>query len=206
MKKISMNKVQQYDKLKDYLLGENDKLIGSIIGFKKRLILKNWEIWKKDSSERKYLPESFAILLYFDHRTGKIERHLYNPNLTFWGKKPLVNDYTKNKKESIFTHPINPYMFNHNPNILNIKSLMKTLHNETNWNFETDRPVIEIDNNEFKYHPELIDYGVNSFKSLYDGKLSRFMFILFVEELTRDYILNLNKNIETLDISENKLA
>jgi hypothetical protein len=75
------------DKLKNYLLGNNDKLIGSIIGFRKSLNIISWANWKNDQSERKYLPEGFAILLYFDHRTGKIERHLYNPNLTFFEKK-----------------------------------------------------------------------------------------------------------------------
>jgi hypothetical protein len=166
----------------------------------------NSKIFKADKNELNYLPEGYAILSYFYHRTGKIDRHLYNPNLTFWGKKPLVNDYTQNKKESIFTHPVNPYMFNHNPNIFNNKSLMKTLQNETNWNFETDRPVIEIENNEFKNQPELIDYGLNSFKYLLDGKLSRFMFNTVITELTRDYIINLNKNIEKLEAIDNNLT
>lgn len=84
--KQKMNKVQQNDKLRDYLLGGNDKLIGSIIGFRKRLILKNWENLINDKSDMKYLPEAFAILLYFDHRTGRIEQHLYNQNLIFFGK------------------------------------------------------------------------------------------------------------------------
>jgi hypothetical protein len=106
------------NKLKNYLLGNNDKLIGSIIGFRKRLILKNMENWKNDQSERKYLPEGFAILLYFDHRTGRIERYLYNPNLTFSRKKPLVNDYNKNIIQSRSTKYINPYIFNYNPDKL----------------------------------------------------------------------------------------
>jgi len=202
------------DKLRDYLLGGNVKLIGSIIGFSKGLKFNKWVKWNNNNSkifkgeknELNYLPEGYAILLYFYHRTGKIERHLYNPNLTFWGKKPLVNDYTQNKKESWRSYPVNPYMFNPNPNLLNNKSLMKTLQNETNWNIETDRPVIEIDNTEFKNHPELIDYGLNSFKYLFDGKLSRIIFNSFITELTRDYIINLNKNIEKLEAIDNKLT
>jgi hypothetical protein len=33
-------------------------------------------------------------------------------------------------------------------------------------------------------------------KYLFDGKLTRFMFNMFIIELTRDYILNLDKNLE----------
>jgi hypothetical protein len=178
------------DNLTDYLLGGNDKLIGSVIGFRKSLNLKIWENWKNDNSEVKYLPEGYAILLYFDHRTGKIERHLYNPNLTFFGKKPLVKDYMQNIIQSKSTNYINPYVFN--PNKHNIKSLYKDIYGPI-------LPEIEIDDQEFKDHPELRNNSYVSFKNLFDGKLTRYMYNLFMLEMIRDYFLNLNKNIEKID-------
>ena len=204
--KEQMNK---NNKIKDYLLGGNDKLIGSIIGLKKkRFIIKNLENWKNDKTDIKYLPEGFAILLYFDHRTGKIERHLYHPNLTFFGKKPLINDYTQNIIQSRSTNYINPYVFNYNPEIL----LQKTLKNLINFKGQHDQtklkilesemskdrasPLIEIDNKEFEHHPELLNNSYLSFKNLCDGKLTRFMYNLFILELSRDYLRNLNINIE----------
>lgn len=180
------------DKLKNYLLGNNDKLIGSIIGFRKSLNFKNWENWKNDQSERKYLPEGFAILLYFDHRTGKIERHLYNPNLTFFEKKPLIKDSMSNIIQKKTTKYINPYVFNHHPNKYNIKSLRNDLYGPS-------RPEIEIDNQEFKDHPELRNNSYASFKNLCDGKLTRYMYNLFMLEMVRDYFINLNTNIEKID-------
>jgi len=57
-------------------------------------------------------------------------------------------------------------------------------------------PLIEIDDREFKNHPELLNNSYLSFKNLFDGKLTRYMYNLFILELFRDYILNLNKNIE----------
>lgn len=205
-----MKKIQTNDTLKDYLLGGNDKLIGSIIGFKKNLLYKNWDNWKNDKSEnKKYLPEGFAILLYFDHRTGKIERHLYNPNLTFFRRKPLVNDYTTNIIQSRSTKYINPYVFNNN----NSGSISKLLQNFILYGYDPydqdkfklyqseiskyrDRPLIEIDNKEFELTPELENDSNLSFKNLFDGKLTRYMYNLFILELVRDYILNLDKNVE----------
>lgn len=55
-----MNKIQQNDKLKDYLLGGNDKLIGSIIGFRRKLNLKNMENWKNDKSKKKRKKQIFT--------------------------------------------------------------------------------------------------------------------------------------------------
>ena len=43
----------------------------------------------------------YAILLYFDHRLGRIVRHLYNPNLVFFNKKPNI-DLVKDGKISLF--------------------------------------------------------------------------------------------------------
>jgi hypothetical protein len=215
-----MNK--KYDKLNDYLLGGNDKLIGSIIGFKRYLVKTNFDKWielrnKKKNNiggddyklELNYLPEGFAILLYFDHRTGVIERHLYNPNLTFFGKKPLVNDYTRNIIQSKSTTYVNPYVFNYNPDVLFTPTLASMISNKIKRDDYTafyqlysemekfrDRPLIEIDAKEFKHHPDFIKEDMQSLKYLFDGKLSRFMFNLFILDLTRDYIINLNKNIE----------
>jgi hypothetical protein len=56
----------QYNK---YLLGGNLDLVGSIIGIVKGI------------RRTKDKDPGYAILLYFDHRTARIERYLYNPNL-----------------------------------------------------------------------------------------------------------------------------
>jgi hypothetical protein len=166
------------DKLKTYLLGGNDKLIGSIIAFKRYLVKTNFDKWLEIKTNNKhinvdeskdvdiddyklklkYLPEGYAILLYFDHRTGQIERHLYNPNLIFFNRKPLVNDYNKQMIQSKSTKYVNPYVFNYDPNRLFTPLLGSMLlsnidiHNPIEYykylsEFDKfrDRPLIEID-------------------------------------------------------------
>lgn len=74
--------------IKDYLLGGNENLIGSIISFRKALRKEKFEKIYISDSKKKHYPEGFAVMLYFDHRIGRIVRHLFNPNLIFWGMEP----------------------------------------------------------------------------------------------------------------------
>lgn len=67
-----------------------------------------------------------------------------------------------------------------------------------------DRPLIEIDNKEFEHHPELGNDSYVSFKNLFDGKLTRYMYNLFILELIRDYMLN--KNIEKYNLMVKDLS
>nr|YP_010170407.1 hypothetical protein K8K84_mgp063 [Phanerochaete carnosa]QRZ60389.1 hypothetical protein [Phanerochaete carnosa] len=72
-------------------LGGNDNLIGTVIAIRKNLKKSNFEKYIKSVQEqpnkKHYIPEGYAVMLYFDHRLARIVRHLFNPNLTFWGKK-----------------------------------------------------------------------------------------------------------------------
>jgi len=59
--------------LKDYLIGEKidtkkENLFGTILGFQKKIGFN--EVFKTYNH--------FAFLLFFDHRTGRIERYLIN--------------------------------------------------------------------------------------------------------------------------------
>lgn len=133
--------------LKDYLLGGNDKLIGTILGFKKGLKMKNYNDWARIDNwnfifkkslpitgkwRDNFLPEGFSVLLYFDHRTCRIERHLFNPNLRFRGKEPLV--YLSEDLSKMNIIPKNPYLFNAF--------------------YKNDKPIIEFKNDEVDHYSD----------------------------------------------------
>lgn len=80
------------DKVVEYLLGGNKNLIGTVIAIRKSLMKTNFDDYTKGSQEnpnsKHFIPEGYAILLYFDHRLARIVRHIFNPNLVFWMKQP----------------------------------------------------------------------------------------------------------------------
>ena len=85
--------------LRKYLLGDNDLLGGTIIAIRKNLHKSSFDealnIYKETFQPlNSLIPQAYSVLLYFDHRYAKITRYLYNPNLTFWGKKPTILDKT----------------------------------------------------------------------------------------------------------------
>ena len=53
--------------IQDYLLGEHKNLFGTILGFKKG--------WRKN---RHNMIEYYSFLLYYSHKTGRIERFQFN--------------------------------------------------------------------------------------------------------------------------------
>ena len=133
----------------------------------------------------------YAILLYFDHRLGRIVRHLYNPNLVFFNKKPNI-DLVKDGKISLFRFdekdlydnssyqykllPSNPYLYKYKSNLRKIK------------------PTIEINKQDMRHYPNDITMCT---KYLCDGKITRHMFNIFLSELIRDYFFTVqlvNKN------------
>nr|YP_009739447.1 hypothetical protein [Tricholoma saponaceum]QIC20291.1 hypothetical protein [Tricholoma saponaceum] len=230
---INYNPVLKTKLLRDYLLNGNDNLVGTIIGFRKGLKKVNLYKWRelttagKLTGEKHYLPEGFAVLLYFDHRTAQIERHLFNPNLVFFGKKPLINDHIANKFESTALEYVNPYVFNYNPNVcftwLLRHLIVKKTVNDYQRHYEQfisecnkfrDRPLITITKDEFK------NLGVDEFqfkgresessiKRLCDGKVTKNMVGIFMIELTRSYLSPLISNkIKTVldDYSEHELG
>nr|YP_009739467.1 hypothetical protein [Tricholoma saponaceum]QIC20311.1 hypothetical protein [Tricholoma saponaceum] len=229
---INYNPVLKTKLLRDYLLNGNDNLVGTIIGFRKGLKKVNLYKWRelttagKLTGEKHYLPEGFAVLLYFDHRTAQIERHLFNPNLVFFGKKPLINDHIANKFESTALEYVNPYVFNYNPNVcftwLLRHLIVKKTVNDYQRHYEQfisecnkfrDRPLIEISDNEYlnlneEDFPSQESKSISSIKRLYDGKITRDMVGIFMIELIRTYLrpLQNNKIKTTLDINSDSIV
>lgn len=87
MQKFIKNYNKYQDKIKKYLIGDNDYLYGTIIGNKKG--------WRKNRSTMEY----YSFLLYFSHETGRIERYLYNTGSKEGNKDIYVyNKYSDNKQ------------------------------------------------------------------------------------------------------------
>lgn len=186
------NSVKNKFNIKNYLLGNNNNLVGTIIAFRKGLVknkfLEYVDAKNKDPKNKHYIPEGYAVLLYFDHRVGRIVRYLFNPNLIFWQNKPIVVDYNKEPSEamewmnSIFCQinysgypeyvgkETNPYLYNIKPQLLNKKFLIKSRKDDLK-------------------HIEHEDYNT---KYLFDGKITSSMIKIFIVELIRDYLFTKN--------------
>nr|YP_010170430.1 hypothetical protein K8K84_mgp040 [Phanerochaete carnosa]QRZ60412.1 hypothetical protein [Phanerochaete carnosa] len=186
------NYVQNKFNIKNYLLGNNNNLVGTIIAFRKGLVKSRFfeyvEAKNNDPKNKHYLPESFAVLLYFDHRVGRIVRYLFNPNLIFWGKEPFVVDYNKEPSEamdwlnSIYSKinysgqpdyvgkETNPYLYNIKHHLLHKRFLIESRQDDLK-------------------HIEHDDYNT---KYLFNGKITSSMLKIFIVELIRDYFLTKN--------------
>lgn len=83
-------------KLREYLQGDNLNLIGTIYGFNRNFKYLNEMFDDKtlDSSRR-----WFAVLLYFDHLTGQIERYAVNTNDPNSDPQLLAKVYRENKED-----------------------------------------------------------------------------------------------------------
>ena len=64
-------KAKPENTLKEYLLGDNENLIGTVIAIRKSLIKSNldkfFEQEINDPNHKHYVQNGYAILLYFDH-------------------------------------------------------------------------------------------------------------------------------------------
>ena len=180
--------------IRNYLLGGNENLIGTCISIRKSLKMSNLDKYfideRNDPNTKHYVQEGFAILLYFDHRLGRIVRHLFNPNLVFRNKKPNVDvvehgtispnrileeyeiDMHSNNEKLVYKLlPSNPYLYNYKQSLHRVK------------------PTLEVRANDMKHYPKEITMAT---KYLCDGKITRHMFNLFMSELIRDYIFTNN--------------
>lgn len=147
------------NKLNKYLTAGNPNLYGSIISFKKG--------WRKNNPD---FVEYYSFLLYFSHETGRIERFLYNSgskNNQIFNKQFLIDNNSNNENLNQF-----PYSSKNKPIVVheNINDLNKFLNN-------IDKFL------------ELFPIYKFSFKALNDGKINSNMFISFLFELLRDYLI-----------------
>ena len=184
-------------KFNEYLLGGNSNLIGTIIAFRKGLVKSKYLEYEdtkiNDLKSKHYTPESYSVLLYFDHRIGQITRYIFNPNLIFWGRKPnLLNIYTK---ESNYMNPgeADAIMYNvpgrdaHSPEMWPIDKDYKASYGYNEEGLPRDMvPTIFIDNTLNKLDESNIALN---FKLLFDGKISKNMIGLFLHQLLSNYIL-----------------
>jgi hypothetical protein len=107
-------------KTQKYLLGNNPKLYGSIIGFNRG--------WRKNKPD---FLDYYSFLLYFSHETGRIERYFYNS-----GNKmnDLFNNIPENEEYNKFKVNIEQNIKNKNTlnkfiNLDNINIINLHLHN-----------------------------------------------------------------------------
>ena len=204
---------------KKYLLGNNDNLVGTILAIRKGLVKSKYLEYELDSREVKdikdapkvYSPEAYSILLYFDHRTARIVRFLFNPNMIFWNRKPnLYNFYRDESQKLIENDPSLPLS-----NVHNIDASLKKYYVDYNIDDDDSKTVyskvnklpflynqMEIDPSEKDVVPNFIldndKYNMiqdeykkgRNFKFLFDGKISKRMVALFLIQLHRDYLHN----------------
>lgn len=180
--------LKKSNSLTEYLFGNNSNLIGTIIAIRKSLVkLDVFMDYYNDIqiNKKTFIPESYAILLYFDHRKARLVRYLFNPNLTFWKKAPKI--YNKNSIKYLSNEDLlkpfsqlNPYLFNFKSQLIN------------------EAPTILTDDNDIKH---ITDVSHN-FKRLCDGKITKMMTTLFMTDLMRDYIIDHQK---VYDIADMKL-
>lgn len=158
------------ESVKDYLIGNNKNLFGSIIGFKKG--------WRKNNS----LIPHYSFLLYFSHETGRIERYYYNPG----------------NKSSEVTEEIVPDIFNSDSHYLNVISSVNSYSEMKESNFISTAELENYLDDNFLSKSDLPSLLENyplkllNFKLLHDGKLNNSFFQTFLLELCRDYFIFLN--------------
>jgi hypothetical protein len=80
-------------KIKNYLLGDNPNLFGTIIGFKRG--------WRKNKPD---FLDYYSFLLYFSHETGRIERYLYNSGSK---NNQIFHNFIDSKYEELTKFPFN---------------------------------------------------------------------------------------------------
>jgi hypothetical protein len=122
--------------------------------------------WRKKNPD---FVDYYSFLLYFSHETGRIERFLYNSG---------------NKNNQIF----NNFIIDHNSNNEEISKFPYTKKNNSK---ELRENLIDL--NKFIINIdkifELLPLSQISFKALNDGKINKNMFISFLFELIRDYLI-----------------
>jgi hypothetical protein len=122
--------------------------------------------WRKKNPE---FIDYYSFLLYFSHETGRIERFLYNSG---------------NKNNQIF----NNLIIDHNSNN---ETISQFPYNKKNKDIEVYENFIDLNKfiNDIDKILELFPLSQFSFKALNDGKINKNMFISFLFELLRDYLI-----------------
>lgn len=162
------------DKIKHYLLGGNDNLMGTVLAIRKNLKKTNFDKYMQDiklePNSKHYMPEGYAVMLYFDHRLARVVRHLFNPNLTFWGKSPEIIDLSmgqyKNDYKTLAKIKTNPYKYNYDPKL------------------QGEAPLIPFNILDVQQNLPFLDLTP---KTLTDGKINSRMKYIFFHHLFHDF-------------------
>ena len=145
--------------VRDYLIGDNKGLIGTILGFKKG--------WRKVNT----MIEHYSYILYFSHETGRIERFLFN----FGSKEEIIRNRFIPRSHILDTYV--PYYQNSiNKEVIISQRELENYLSPENFNSEDFANIIE------KYPKTLLN-----FKLLNYGKLDTTFYKMFLLELCRDY-------------------
>lgn len=192
-----------------YMLGDNPNLIGTILAFRKVLVKSKYLEYVENamSSEKTkyYSPESYAVLLYFDHRIGRITRYLFNYNLIYWNRKPnILNIYRGinilgNREVGAYVDNVSENAYDQDPELYNIEGMDRPAFTFNVKDVDNVRyvPTIVIDNNKFPIDEQNI---LLNYKLMFDGKINRRMIYLFIYELVRNYLLSGCKIKENCDM------
>lgn len=158
--------------MKDYLLGGNEQLIGTVLAIRKGLKKSNFDKYmqavQEDPNNKHFIPEGYAVMLYFDHRLARIVRHLFNPNLTFWGKTPELADFTTIESRYKSLPKKNPYLYNYD---LELKD---------------QTPIIAIEQIDVKHSPNVPAVVPKTF---FDGKINSRMITAFFYHLYSNWLM-----------------
>lgn len=123
---------------------------------------------QEDPNNKHFIPEGYAVMLYFDHRLARIVRHLFNPNLTFWGKTPELADFTTIESRYKSLPKKNPYLYNYD---LELKD---------------QTPIIAIEQIDVKHSPNVPAVVPKTF---FDGKINSRMITAFYYHLYSDWLM-----------------
>lgn len=195
MKNLSLNQ---------YLLGDNPKLIGTILAFRKSPIRSEYLEYvdnvRYNEKTKFYSPESYSVMMYFDHRLGKITRYLFNPNLMFWGKKPNIENIYTNDDNYIERGEAKAHITNIPSRVFDPNEEREPEMPIYKYNTDVDdrTPTIFIDHT---LRPYLNEYNLKKeFKLLFDGKIKSRMIQLFLHQLIGNYILRGYNYTESFDM------
>ena len=209
------------DSIKKYLLGGNENLIGTIISLRKGLIKGRYLEYQAllDSNDKRadiknYSPEGYAALLFFDHRTARVVRFLYNPNLIFWKRKPKLYNFINEPSESFaddrYINSISDYKdiseFNKETASDEDGLIFDMLRKQSRKNkpdyfynkmevYPNDKnitPTIVIDHSKYRFldNPEQEYQTGLYYQLLFTGRITAEMKGLFLHELLSDYLRN----------------
>ena len=198
-------KERKLDKIRLFLQGDEPNLVGTVLGFTKR-VSKYIE-----NNQKKVLHDSF--LIYFDHISGSISRHLINRGLIESNYKLIINDKVKiptiyNKNFVLSEEQISPLLKtflerddynNNNISYEDLNNVIPSIRNFSNkenseiFAIYTNKPFFDLlldltNRSSSTYSQEIWSIRNNYCNTIYSGKLDSGFYSTFIDNLILTYL------------------